>query len=304
MKILVAGSHGMVGSIVTARLIEHGHDVTRLVRSEPHDGQLYWDPDAGAIDAPGLEGFDAVVNLASMPWPFRWTAKAKAKIHANRVATYRLLSDSLAACARKPRVLICASGMGVYPPSGDAILTEETPICSSFLSDVDRVGETATASAEAAGIRVVHLRIPTVMGGAALQRVGFQAGDGRQWMSWVARDELASIIEFALTCETLHGPVNAASPLPLRAAEFAATATTALAQKPGGVMPASIVRLVFGEMGEEFILASRRVQPEKLLAAGYRFRFPELGCALQHEQEIVNLGSASQASEKPAAVRA
>jgi uncharacterized protein (TIGR01777 family) len=245
-----------------------------------------------------------VVNLASMPWPFRWTAKARQKIHANRLASYRLLSDSLAVCDRKPRVLVCASGIGVYPPSGDEILTEDTPVCSSFLSDVDRVGETATASAEAAGIRVVHLRIPPVMGGAALQRVGFQGGDGRQWMTWVARDELASIVEFALSCETLSGPVNAVSPMPLRAAEFAATASAALGQKPGGVMPAFIVRMLFGEMGQEFILASRRAQPAKLLAAGYRFRFPELACALQHEKEIVNLGSTPQLVEKPAAARA
>lgn len=294
----------MVGSVVTARLLEHNHNVVRLVRKEPGSGELYWDPDAGVIDTRGLEGFDAVVNLASMPWPFRWTAKARQKIHANRLASYRLLSDSLAVCDRKPRVLVCASGIGVYPPSGDEILTEDTPVCSSFLSDVDRVGETATASAEAAGIRVVHLRIPPVMGGAALQRVGFQGGDGRQWMTWVARDELASIVEFALSCETLSGPVNAVSPMPLRAAEFAATASAALGQKPGGVMPAFIVRMLFGEMGQEFILASRRAQPAKLLAAGYRFRFPELACALQHEKEIVNLGSTPQLVEKPAAARA
>jgi len=282
----------MVGSVVTARLIEHGHEVVRLVRKEPREGEVYWDPDAGRIDAKELEGFDAVVQLASMPWPMRWTQKAKAKLRANRSTTYRLLADALAACTRKPRVLVCASGIGVYPPSGDAVITEDTTPCNSFLSNVDRDGETATTSAEAAGIRVVHLRIPPVMGGAALQRVGFQGGDGQQWMTWVARDELASIIKFALTCETLSGPVNAVSPNPLRGAEFAQTATRALGQKPGGVMPAFLVRLLLGEMGEEFILNSRRVQPAKLLAAGYRFRFPELEQALRHEMETLNAAPA------------
>jgi uncharacterized protein (TIGR01777 family) len=294
MKILIAGSHGMVGSAVTARLIEHGHEVVRLVRKEPRSGELYWDPDKGIMDVQRLEGFEAVILLASMPWPMRWTAKAKQKLRANRSATYRLLADSLAACTRKPRVLVCASGIGVYPPSGDEVITEDTAIRDSFLSAVDRDGETATGSAEAAGIRVVHLRIPPVMGGAALQRTGFKGGDGQQWMSWIARDELPSIIEFAMTTEALSGPVNAVSPVPLRNAEFAATATRALNAKPGGSMPAFLVRLLLGEMGEEFVLASRRVQPAKLLAAGYRFQFPELDCALRHEKEIVNAGLAAK----------
>jgi uncharacterized protein len=287
MKILIAGSHGMVGSAVTRHLTECGHEVVRLVRKEPRD-EVYWDPDAGRIDAPGLEGFDAVIQLASMRWPMRWTRKAKEKLRANRIATYRLLAESLAECVRRPRVLVCASGIGVYPSSGDEILTEDTTPCSSFLSTVDRDGEMATAAAEAAGIRVVHLRIPQVMGGPALQYVGFQAGDGQQWISWIGRDELASIIEFTLMTERLSGPVNAVSPNPLRNGEFATTATKALGLKPGGVMPKFIVRLVMGEMGEEFALASRRAQPAKLLAAGYRFRFPDLADALRHEQAAMN----------------
>jgi hypothetical protein len=287
----------MVGSVVTARLIEHGHQVVRLVRKQPGPGELYWDPDAGRIDAGGLEGFDAVIQLATMPWPMRWTAKAKQKLRANRSATYELLADTLAACTRKPRVLVCASGIGVYPPSGDEVITEDTAIRDSFLSAVDRDGETATRLAELAGIRVVHLRIPPVMGGAALQRTGFQGGDGQQWMSWIGRDELASIIEFAMTTETLSGPVNAVSPNPLRNVEFAMTATRALEAKPGGTMPAFLVRLLLGEMGEEFVLASRRVQPAKLLAAGYRFHFPELECALRHELQIVNRGLDSKPIE-------
>jgi NAD dependent epimerase/dehydratase family enzyme len=194
MKILIAGSHGMIGSAVTCHLIECGHEVVRLVRSTPGSGEVWWDPDAGKIDASGLEDFDGVVNLATMRWPFRWTRKAKEKIRANRIATYNLLADSLAACVHKPRVIVCASGVGVYPSSGDEILTEDTEPCSSFLSEVDRDGESATVTAETAGIRVVNLRIPQVIGGPMLKMVGFQADDGRQWMSWVGRDELASII--------------------------------------------------------------------------------------------------------------
>jgi uncharacterized protein (TIGR01777 family) len=289
MKILIAGSHGMIGSAVTYHLIECGHEIVRLVRHTPGPDEVWWDPDAGEIDASGLEGFDGVIQLASIRWPMRWTTKAKQKLRANRKATYRLLADSLAACVRRPRVLVCASGIGVYPSSGDEILTEDTAPCSGFLSDVDRDGETATVAAEVAGIRVVQLRIPQVMGGPALQYVGFQAGDGQQWISWIGRDELASIIEFVLRTESLSGPVNAVSPNPLRNAEFATTATKALGLKPGGVMPAFIVRLAMGEMGEEFMLASRRAQPAKLLAGGYQFQYAELECALQHEKASLNM---------------
>ena len=289
MKILIAGSNGMVGAAVTHHLIESGHEVARLVRHTPGPGEVRWNPEAGEIDTAGLEGFDGVVHVATMPWPMRWTGKAKQKIHANRLATNRLLAESLAGCEHKPKVLICASGMGYYPSSGDTILTEDSPAGTSFLARLQQDGEAATAPASKAGIRVVHLRIPMVMGGAALQRVGFQAGDGQQWTSWVGRDELAAIIEFALVTETLSGPINAVSPNPLRNAEFAAVSTKALDQKPGGTMPAFLVRLVMGEMGEELILASRRLQPAKLIAAGYQFRFPELDQAVRHEREKAGL---------------
>jgi uncharacterized protein len=288
MKLLIAGSHGMVGSAVTRYLIENGHEVSRLVRHEAGSNEVRWNPDAAEINTSGLEDFDGVIHLASMPWPLRWTDKAKQSLRANRLMTNRLLAKSLAACIHKPRVLICASGIGYYPSSGDAVLIENSPVGTGFLARLDRDCEAVTAPASEAGIRVVHLRMPTVLGGERLKMVGFQAGDGQQWMSWIGRDELASIIEFALINESLSGPINAVSPDPLRSAEFAAVATKALGLKPGGVMPAFIVRLVFGEMGEEFILASRRAQPAKLLAAGYRFRFPDLADALRHEQSVMN----------------
>jgi len=294
MKILIAGSNGMVGSAATRYLIECGHEVVRLVRREPGIGEVFWDPDAGKIDTAGIEGFDGVVHLATMPWPLRWTGKAKQKILANRLATNRLLAESLAACEHKPQVLICASGMGYYPSSGDTILTEDSPAGTTFLASLQQAGEAATAPASQAGIRVVHLRIPMVLGGAALLRIGFQAGDGQQWASWVGRDELASIIEFALRTESLAGPVNAVSPNPIRNADFAIAASHALEQKCGGTMPAFLVRLTLGEMGEELILASRRIQPAKLLAAGYQFRYPDLEQAVRHEWEISKIGMAPQ----------
>jgi uncharacterized protein (TIGR01777 family) len=297
MKTLIAGSSGMVGSAVTHYLVECGHEVIRLVRRTPGPGEVWWDPDTGEIDRARLEGFDGVVHLATMPWPMRWTAKVKQAIRANRLATNHLLAESLAGCEHKSQALICASGMGYYPSSGDTVLTEDSPAGTSFLARLQQDGEAATAPASQAGIRVVHLRIPPVLGGLSLQRAGYQAGDGKQWSSWVGRDELASIIEFALKTETLVGPVNAVSPNPLRNAEFSKTAAHVLGARSASSMPAFLVRLVMGEMGEELMLASRRIQPAKLLAAGYRFRFPELEAALRHELEIQAAGAPIRESQ-------
>jgi len=297
MKILIAGSHGMIGSTVTRHLLENGHEVVRLVRYTPNPGEVWWDPDADEIDTAGLEDFDAVVNLATIPWPMRWTVKVKRKMTANRSGTNRLLAEALSLCERKPSVLICASGIGYYPPSGDTIITEDSSAGNSFLTNLNQYGELATIPASQAGIRVVHLRIPMVLGGDRLKILGFQAGNGQQWMSWIGLDEIAFIIEFALKNESLSGPINCVSPNPMRLADFARISTKALMQKPGGVMPAFIARLILGEMGEEFLLASRRAQPAKLLDAGYQFRFPDLADALQHEQAIMNASIAAAVVE-------
>lgn len=303
MKVLIAGSHGMVGSAVTRHLSECGYEVFRLVRGTCGPSEVWWNPATGEIDTSSLEGFDGVIHLATMPWPMRWTTKAKEKIRTNRLGTNRLLAESLAGCRHKPKVLICASGMGYYPSSGDEVLTEDCPAGTSFLARLQQDGEAATAIASQAGIRVVHLRIPPVIGGASIQQTVPQSGDGQQWMSWIGRDELASITEFALITESLRGPVNAVSPNPVRNAEFARTSALALGRKPRGVMPAFIARLVMGEMGEEFLLASRRMQPAKLLAAGYHFRFPDLADTLRHEKDCLDAGSLSPIVEKSPAVR-
>jgi uncharacterized protein len=226
----------------------------------------------------------------------RWTDKVKQKLMANRVETNRLLAGSLAGCAHKPKVLVCAAGQGFYAPSGDDVLTEDCPMGTSFLARLDVDGENATALATRAGIRVVHLRIPMVLGGVRLKQIGFQAGNGQQWMSWIGRDELASIIEFALRTDALSGPVNASSPNPMRLADFARVSSEAMGQKLGGAMPTFLVRLIMGEMGEEFLLASRRVHPARLLTAGYQFRFPDLCDAVRHEKEIME----SEAAPQPA----
>jgi uncharacterized protein (TIGR01777 family) len=179
-------------------------------------------------------------------------------------------------------VLICGSGVGIYPSSGDRIITEEHSTGSSFLAHLQRDGEAAAAPASDAGIRVVHLRIPAVMGAVNIRRDVMQYGNGKQWMSWIGLSELARIVQYALETETLVGAVNAVSPCPLRDADFASIIARALGRKPGH-LPAFLLHLLLGEMADELILASRRTQPRQLLLAGYQFRFPELEQALRHE---------------------
>lgn len=283
MRTLIAGASGFIGSVVASYLESEGHEVVRLVRRAPGAGEVRWDPEGGTVDAAGLEGFDGVVHLASMRWPPRWTAKAKGQIRASRLATNRLVAEALANCTRKPGVLVCASGMGFYPPSGDQIITEDSTGGTSWLATLQRDGEAATAPAGAAGIRVVHLRIPPVLARAGVERGTNRIGNGRQWMSWVGRDELASIVEHILVSDALVGPVNPVSPNPVRNADFAATAARVLGRTPGLPLPASLLHLMLGEMADEFALASRRMEPRRLLETGYRFRFPELETALRHE---------------------
>lgn len=283
MKVLIAGSSGLVGSAVVTYLAGQGNEVVRLVRRPAGAGEVRWDPEAGTIDASGLERFDGVVQVASMAWPARWTAKAKQQIRENRLATNGLLARSLAACEHRPRLLVCASGMGIYPPSGEEIITEETAPGTSWLANLQRDGEAATVPASEAGIRVVNLRIPPVLSKAGIARGTNRMGNGQQWMSWVGLDELASIVHHVLVTEAVVGPVNPVSPNPVRNAEFAATIAAVLGRKPGLAMPAFVLRLLLGEMAEEFALASRRMTPAKLLATGYQFRFPKLADAARHE---------------------
>ena len=292
MKILVAGASGMIGSSVAPYLASQGHEMYRLVRAGQNPsptsgvawkGSVSWKPDAGSIDVAGLEGFDGVVHVASMRWPARWTSSAKDQIRANHVGTIRLLASAAAGCRERPKVLICASGMGIYPDSGDRVISEESPLGDDFLSRLQQDGEAAGEPAAAAGIRVIHLRLPGVLGGEALRRKPSVLGSGRQWSSWVALRELGSLIQFILENPEVAGPVNTCSPNPVTGREFAELVSRAQGTRPGVPMPAFLLRLIAGEMADALILASRRMLPCKLLSAGYSFRFPELEAAARYE---------------------
>jgi hypothetical protein len=253
---------------------------------------VYWDPAAGKIDAAALEGHDAVVHLAGENISQRWTAKQKSKILESRIRSTRLLVEALARLTNPPNVLVSASAIGYYGNRGDEILQEDSAAGIGFLPEVCREWEAATQPAAEAGIRVVNLRFGLILspGGGALAKmflpfkmgVGGVLGSGRQYWSWISIDDIIGVIHHALRNESLQGPVNAVSPNPVTNREFTKILGHVLKRPTLFPVPAFTLRLVFGEMADEMLLASARVQPAKLLNSGYDFRYPELEGALRH----------------------
>jgi uncharacterized protein (TIGR01777 family) len=295
MNVLVTGSTGLVGSAVVALLTAGGHQVTRLVRTTPAHGaaEVYWDPAAKTIATPALEGLDAVVHLAGENIATgRWTPAKKRRIRDSRVQGTRLLCDALAQLVEPPTVLVSASAIGYYGDRGDRIMTEEDRPGTDFLAEVCREWEAATAPAEERGLRVVRLRTGVVLtpAGGALHKmltpfklgVGGIMGNGQQYMSWIARDDVVGIIQHALTADALRGPVNAVSPHPVTNQEFTKTLGQILQRPTVLPMPSFAARALFGEMADALMLSSTRVEPERLINSGYEFQFPELDGALRH----------------------
>lgn len=294
MHIVVSGSTGFVGSALVPFLTDAGHRVTRLVRSQPQPGEaaIRWDPAASTMDAARLEGLDAVVHLAGESVIGRWTPEKKTAIRDSRVRGTRLLADTLAKLSKPPRAFVCASAIGYYGDRGNELLTERSAPGKGFLADVGRAWEEAATTAAGRGIRVVHVRIGTVLSatGGALAKMlppfrlglGGRLGSGHQYMSWIALDDLLGVVLHAVTIEDLRGPVNAVSPHPVTNREFTRALGRALGRPAFLPVPAFAVRLLFGEMGEELLLASARVEPARLLSTGYRFRYPQIHDALRH----------------------
>ncbi|MEW5763344.1 MAG: TIGR01777 family oxidoreductase [Acidobacteriota bacterium] len=293
LSVAVTGGSGLVGGALCAFLSSGGHRVLRLVRRPAGEGEARWDPAKGEIDAPSLEGLDAVVHLAGENIASgRWTARRKAAIRDSRVAGTGLLCRTLAGLKRKPPTLICASAIGYYGDRGGESLDETSPAGEGFLSEVCREWEAAADPARTAGIRVVHARIGVVLSaaGGALPKIlppfraglGGPVGSGRQYMSWIALDDLVGLLHHLLF-SGLEGPVHATAPLPVTNRDFARTLGTVLHRPVLLPLPAPAVKLLFGEMGEALLLSGAKVLPKRAEKDGFRFRTPDLETALREE---------------------
>lgn len=294
LHVVVSGSTGLVGSALVPFLTTGGHRVSRLVRSRPQsDDEIAWDPSAGSIDTVRLEGVDAVVHLAGENIAGRrWSEATKAGIKESRVRGTRLLCESLARLHRRPRVLVCAAAIGYYGNGGANIVDEDSGPGEGFLADVCGAWEAATVPASDAGIRVVHLRLGVVLSGAggALAKllppfqlgVGGRLGNGEQYMSWIAIDDVIDAILHTIRTDTLQGAVNAVAPQPVTNLDFTKTLGRVLRRPTVLAVPAAAARLAFGEMADEMLLASTRVAPTRLAATNYSFRYSDLEAALRH----------------------
>ena len=294
MKVAITGASGLVGRALVPFLTTGGHAVVRLVRRAPTaEDEARWDPDAGEIDGAALEGVDAVVNLSGENIAGgRWTDGRKALLRSSRVGPTRLLAETLAGLKKKPKVLVSASAIGYYGNRGDEWVTEESAPADDFLGRLSVEWEQATEPAAKAGIRVVYLRTGLVLSpaGGALGKMllpfkaglGGVIGPGTQYMSWIALDDLLGAIHHALDHGELAGGLNAVAPEPVTNAVFTKTLGRVLGRPTIAPAPAFALRLAFGEMAEATLLSSTRVKPERLLATGYRFRFPQLEAALRH----------------------
>ena len=294
-RVAITGASGLIGGRLAPLLIQHGYVVQPLVRRAPRPGsrEIRWDPETGVMDTEALDGVDAVVHLAGKSIAAgRWSPALKREIRDSRSGPTRLLCEALARLPRPPRVLVSASAIGYYGHRGDELLTENSPPGTDFLAGVCQAWEEATAPAEAAGIRVAHLRIGVVLAaeGGALGKVlplfraglGGPLGSGRQWWSWISLTDLTRAIQFLIETD-VAGAVNGTAPHPVTNAEWTRAVAAELHRPAILPAPAFALRLVLGELADALALTSARVQPVRLLEAGFQFRHPHLPEALRDE---------------------
>jgi uncharacterized protein (TIGR01777 family) len=299
MKVLISGSTGLIGSALVDLLKRNGHEPIRLVRRRGRfdEPQVTWNIEKSQLNPQDLQGIDAVVHLAGENIAaHRWTDEVKQKIRESRTRGTQLLANTLAKMDHPPKTLVCASAIGIYGEQGDHALNEVSDRGKGFLPDVCRAWEAACQPARDKGIRVVNTRFGIVLSpkGGALKamsvpfRLGLAGnlGNGRQYMSWVALEDVVGAIYHVLIHPEIQGPVNVTAPHPVTNAEFTSTMRHVLFP-PFLPMhywtppaPALAVKAAMGEMGEALLLSSSRVEPLVLEETGYQFRFNDLEPAL------------------------
>ena len=293
MRVAVTGSSGLIGQALLPALRAAGHETIALVRRTPGRGEAQWDPASGVLEPATLQGVNAAINLAGETIATRWTDESRRRIRESRLQATTLLATTLARLNPRPATLISVSAVGVYGDRKDEVLTETSPAGEGFLPALAQEWEGAAEPARATGMRVAHPRMGIVLSanGGALAKmlppfklgVGGRLGSGEQWMSWIAIDDVTAGFLHLLEAPSLQGPVNFTAPGPVRNADFTEALGKVLHRPTILPVPLPALYLLYGrEMPQEALLASTRVMPERLMESGFRFRFPEIGSALEH----------------------
>lgn len=294
MRILISGASGLVGAALTKWLRADGHEVAHFVRpgGASAAGDIAWDPASANVDVAAMEGADAVIHLSGASiGDGRWTAARKAILRSSRIDSTRLMVDALGKLRQKPRVFLCASAIGYYGNRGDEILTEESERGIGFLPLLARDWEAEALRAENDGIRTVRMRFGVILSreGGALPRMvlplkfgaGGRLGSGKQWMSWIALEDVVGIVCAMILDDRFRGAVNVVAPNPVQNEEFTRVLARVLERRAIFPAPEFALRLALGEMADALLLISQRVQPERLVAAGYAFQYANLEPALR-----------------------
>jgi uncharacterized protein (TIGR01777 family) len=293
MRVAITGSTGLIGSALTPHLESLGHEVVRVVRSNPAGTDISWSPAEGRIDAHALDGIDAVVHLAGAGiGDKRWTDAYKREILESRTKGTALISQAIAAADDGPKILLSGSATGIYGARGDTQLNERSGVGDGFLAEICAKWEAATTAAEAAGVRVVHLRTGIVLStkGGALKKqlplfkfgLGGKMGDGKQYLSWIHIDDEVAAIAHLLTADTT-GAVNLTAPFPVTNAVFTATLGDVLGRPTFMPIPKFGPKLLLGsELAENLLFTGQRVLPVVLEHdPGFQFAYSDLESALQ-----------------------
>lgn len=312
MRVLVGGSHGLVGSRLVERLKEEGHSVVRLVRLAETEDDVRWDPSRGPVDIKDMELFDAVIHLGGVSiGEKRWSEYEKARLWDSRVVSTDVLVAAFKQLVNPPKVFLCASAVGYYGDQGDTELTEASPAGTGFLSELCQQWEKSAQEASELGIRVASLRSGVVFSteGGMIKRqiplfrllLGGRLGSGNQWMSWIDIDDEVNAIIHVLENDKISGPVNLTSPEPVTNAEF--TTLFASSLRRFAVIPAPrwmLTAALGGQLTDEMLLSSARVTPKKLLDNGFEFQYanPARSLLRQLAPEQLNEFLEEQAAEE------
>lgn len=285
----------MIGSALRSAANGKRIEVQTLVRRhrQVQGATLYWNPveTKRGLHPAALEGFDAVVHLNGASVVRRWSRQYRETIVASRVRSTQVLCEAFRKVRRPPPVFLCASAVGIYGDRGDELLTEASSAGSGFLAETCQAWEAAAQPARDLGIRVVHLRFGVVLSrkGGALGKMlpafrlalGGKLGSGRQWMSWISERDVVRAIWFLMEHDDLSGPFNLTAPHPVTNAEFTRVLAGAVHRPAPLPVPAAALRLAFGEMAQQTLLASQRALPKRLEEAGFQFEDAEIGAALR-----------------------